>query len=408
MNPWWTILHSILVLYLPNVLSFNIRPVIKVDKSKFDPDTHYYHFHNDGTPYETPVLIENALSIQECDSICNGLLHEVGKEVVDLQHKFVDEEQKDETRKVQTEIIKCHLEDAFSYMMESEHGDSFFCFSEGILDEYEHLNPRYAKECLFQGCDVSSLDSDVFKRDVFDFFPHGVKPTDCLVVSGMGSSSTLHRDPFLWTGTSICLEGTKVWRFIAPPGALSMSNTKDDVMEESGISCVDKLLDAYRLESAAWGDYNLSSGWQSNFSLYDVRDESVPSAEKFSFMEEEDNAQKLKWIERIASSLQKLQPSSDMPQTYPGGEEVTIFSVIQKPGDLLVIPAYWWHQTYALEPSIAIASQRGGLNRDAERIFHHVLETTRQSCKKLPGYFQNQNMNDVTPKDIVDDLFALL
>lgn len=402
MNSWWNIL-----LIFPNVLSFNICHVRKVHKSQFDPDEHYYHFHDDGTPYETPVLVENVLSPEECNDICNGLLHEVGKEIVDLQHKFVEEEPGDDTgRNLQTEIIKCHLEDAFSYMMESDHGDSFFCFSEGILNEYQHLNPRHAKECLFQGCDVSSLDSDVFKRDLFDFFPHDVKPTDCLVISGMGSSSTLHRDPFLWTGTSICLEGTKVWRFIAPPGALSMS-TKGDVID-SGVSFVDQILDAYRLESAAWGDYNLSSGWQSNFSLYEVRDESVPSAEELSYIEEEDSAKKLKQIETISSSLQNLQPSSDLPETYPGGEKVTIVSVVQKPGDLLVIPAHWWHQTYALEPSIAIASQRGGLKRDAERIFNHVLETTKRGNEKIPTYFQKKNLNGVTPKDIVDDLFALL
>jgi hypothetical protein len=404
MKLWWTILLSILLLHLPNVLSFNIGHVNKVDKSKFDPDKHYYHFHDDGTPYETPVLIEKVLSLQECDEICNGLLHEVGQELVDLQHKFVEEE----SEKVQTEMIKCHLQDAFSYMMESEHGDSFFCFAEGILDEHEHLNPRYTKECLFQGCGVSSLNSDVFKRDIFDFFPNEVKPSDCLVISGMGASSTLHRDPFLWTGTSICLEGTKAWRFIAPPGALSTSRVQGEMIKESGVSSVDHILDAYRLDSAAWGDYKLSSGWQSNFSLYDFRDESVPSAEELSFMEEEDGVQKLKCIETISSSLQKLQPSKDLPQTYPDGNEVTIVSVVQKPGDLLVIPAYWWHQTYALEPSIAIASQRGGLNRDAERIFYHVLETTNQNCIKIPSYFQNKNMNGIAPKDVVDDLFALL
>ncbi len=192
---------------------------------------------------------------------------------------------------------------------------------------------------------------------------------------------------FEWTGTSLCLEGTKIWRFIAPPGASSSSLSQKDGNLESGVFQVDRALQSYRLPSTAWDDeIYLSSGWQSDMSLYAEISDDVPSAEELAMLEEEDGEDhKLSLIHDTASNLYSLAPSSDIPDTlcgnYDSGDSsstplpLDVWTVVQKPGDLLVIPAYWWHQTYAMEPSIAIASQRCGSERDASRVVKHVLET---------------------------------
>jgi hypothetical protein len=91
------------------------------------------------------------------------------------------------------------------------------------------------------------------------------------------------------------LEGTKVWRFVAPTGISEQSG--DDRWIDLGVTKVDKLLNSYRLPSVVWDSGGgslddqmyLSSGWQSDYSLYDYGNDkidSIPSAEEFASMDE--------------------------------------------------------------------------------------------------------------------------
>lgn len=66
-------------------------------------------------------------------------------------------------------------------------------------------------------------------------------------------------------------------------------------------------------------------------------------------------------------------------------KKIKIHTAIQKPGDLLVIPAHWWHQTFGLEPSVAVASQRCGTG-DAEMVFQHMLtQVSEEADVELPS-----------------------
>ena len=191
---------------------------------------------------------------------------------------------------------------------------------------------------------------------------------------------------------------------------------------DSQVGSIDDLLEAYRLPSMVWsGDGKkqedsllLSAGWQSDFSLYASRDgdeEVLPSAEYFGKLEEEGVSVKYAKMKGIASNMDALRPSSALQKS---DMDISIWTVVQKPGDLLVIPAFWWHQTYALEPSLAIASQRCGMKRDVPRVLNHILDMVLNSNNRLDSSnvpsslkksaFQKED----SPKKIVKELFNFL
>ena len=138
-------------------------------------------------------------------------------------------------------------------------------------------------------------------------------------------------------------------------------------------------------------------------SLFALRDDKlVPSARSLAIMEEEDDItegdenrgsqegeggsssekkekekkkKKMRLLETIAADTDALRPDAERPESA-----AVLWTAVQRTGDVLVIPAYWWHQTYALEPSLSIASQRCGTGgRDLSRVFHHMLETSSES-----------------------------
>ena len=84
-------------------------------------------------------------------------------------------------------------------------------------------------------------------------------------------------------------------------------------------------MQSYRLPSVAWDDdLYLSEGWQSDFSLYESRDGSIPSAIDFANLEENDPRKKLDQLLEIASDMSMLKPSQSFPHfldkegTIPG------------------------------------------------------------------------------------------
>ena len=219
-------------------------------------------------------------------------------------------------------------------------------------------------------CDMEDLDTTSPKRVVsftnwFDYFPKWAQSTDCVILSGVGSTSTLHRDPF--TGTSVCVEGTKIWRFIEPP-----QKPKD-------VHTIDTMMQSYRLPSMAWnGNTTISAGWQSDFSLYrnicldnsgDTSNKSIEELSAIPTTREE----KYNEILQLAQSLDSLQLDDSL---LIGLNCTTIWTTVQQEGDFLIILAHCWHQAYTiLEPTVTISSHHCS-DFDLYRVLNHIVTTT--------------------------------
>mmetsp|Transcript_62147 Transcript_62147/g.74778 ORF Transcript_62147/g.74778 Transcript_62147/m.74778 type:complete len:480 (-) Transcript_62147:548-1987(-) len=327
---------------------------------------------------DTKTTFDN---IPYSEKVCERLLFGASNLSIDVQRKSRV------NGKLATTLHEASFEEAIDWMMSSHHDDSFFAFCEGLLDgayplHYdENEQNQSAQDEVLQEL---QLELDDLKRsflakqlshnraslNLFDYFPEEQLPSDCIILAGEGATSTLHRDPFEWTGTSLCLEGSKIWRFIAPPD------------NDEGVTLVDKRLHSYRLDSVAWekdhdgsdGSIPLSSGWQSDHTLYARHAKnSIPSARELSDM---DDCEKQTLLQSIAANLgaDALHPDFNL-----GELGLKCHVVVQNAGDLLLIPPHWWHQTYALEPSISVASQWCDARYDGPRVIRHILDCTGTS-----------------------------
>jgi hypothetical protein len=313
-------------------------------------------------------------------------------------------------------------------MTRSNSKQAYLAFCEGLLQQKEtpllsttvQEHVTNAREHAFRNGGGGGGDSSSSSHDWFSQFPARAQPTDAVIIAGAGATSTLHRDPFEWTGTSLCLEGTKVWRFIEPPPIIIHND------DGGGVKSVDQQLNSYRLESIAWHDsgdddkkaeaetttiMSLSAGWQSDYSLYHSRrHDSIPSARELAELAETHPSQYDKLLKELATDMDILRPCDAIAAQQ---NMFTIHTAIQKPGDLLLIPAHWWHQTYALEPSVAVASQRCSAF-DAPRVFEHILHQVAKNSGLLQVKLDVSSTvsyilgKATTSQEAIDELFRIV
>jgi Cupin-like domain len=396
---------------------------------------------------DRPILLSNAMSTELCEACLDILMAEAGDIVVQVQQqthssssssssssrKSVNPESLNvsSSSSISTHVFPCTLHQAIDVIMtRSSSKQAYLAFCEGLLQQESKSSPCAALSSNVQQHVTSARErafmsighgaNSDYVHDWFSQFPTRAQPTDAVIIAGAGATSTLHRDPFEWTGTSLCLEGTKVWRFIEPPPPQGAG----------GVSSVDEQLNSYRLQSITWHDddnddndtnvdggegtsMSLSAGWQSDYSLYHSRrHESIPCARELAELAETDPMRYEKLLNTLATDLNILRPCETV-----AAQNLTIHTAIQKAGDLLLIPAHWWHQTYAFEPSVAVATQRCSAF-DAPRVFEHILRQVAQHSSRRQQ--ENKMMDDVSEtvtsildkasssQEAIDELFRIV
>ena len=358
----------------------------------------------------TPVIVRDIVPPETVESLADELMSVLGAEEVTMQRKT----RKDRGGSRSTTAYDIALRDCVGYIMDSRHDDAYFAFCEGLLPPGSSAPGRPPE----LGDVLGDIREAPFSggEDWFEHFPSEMRPTDAVVLAGAGATSTLHRDPFEWTGTSLCLEGTKIWRFVLPP-----------TESRGGVAVVDAAFRSYRLDSVAWeedGDGGrdrlvLSAGWQSDMSLFDAVDVDFPSGFDWATREEEDGDGCLREMEGAATDAARLRPCAGaldaldrvMAETIEPGVGLPTRSpfvvAIQRPGDLLLIPAHCWHQTYAPVPSVAVASLRCGANVDGANVVRHVLDAANRREKKR-GAVQDELKRDYYEEGMGEEIVKRL
>lgn len=165
-----------------------------------------------------------------------------------------------------------------------------------LLEEHLLERPRARPDLRA----LLSKPQDLLGKDEFQLFPRSVRPQNlCAIVGGVGARSFLHSDPMEWMGWNVLLEGRKLWTFLPP------------------LLDLDASLGTYRLETNAFGSYNISAGWQSNVDLY----------------------------QRGSTTAADGSTCASWPKEGEGHEVMQhALSGVQEVGDLVLIPPRHWHQ----------------------------------------------------------------
>ena len=285
-----------------------------------------------------PFVAANALDGNACDAWTDELMRTLGDVPC--------------TQQIAGDPFEAPLESFFYDALASTHETPRFLFDEALLEGNLRDAAIAPQRAIFEG-----------EESWLDAFPAERRPADaCVVCAGAGARSPLHRDPYDWTGTSLCLEGSKVWRFLL--------DVDDDELE------------AYKLPSEAFGDD--SAGTQSDIDLYCVLEGDWPHAAEFENRD----------LVKAKAGPENFTPSTQVPGRF--------CTALQFAGDVVVVPPKSWHQTYALEPSCAVASQFCG-RRDAPAVFEHML---RHRSRPDDGVLDLART--APPRDAVRALFARL
>lgn len=181
--------------------------------------------------------------------------------------------------------------------------------------------------------------SEHFARDYFDFFPHTMRPNRASIYMGSpGSRCDLHHDVFDWTGWSALMVGAKHWTFL-PPDTEGLDENHGSRHPFDFHGTLPRIA--------------LGGGGTSPIDLFG---ELSPDGSV--------------GVDRTAH------PDFDFPAERWEGTQL--------PGDIVLIPSRWWHQTYYWETCFSVASQYfNEVNIDG--VLDHILDWSETDKSWLPN-----------------------
>lgn len=188
----------------------------------------------------------------------------------------------------------------------SRRGQAFYWLDEWVLQAIPDLGSAVeGSPKLLESCCSGAAN-------FLDLFPDGSRPPDALVIGGRGATSSLHVDAYNWTGWHALLKGKKRWKLWPPSTA------------------------AHRMygEAMPYDPNGIGEAIISNANAFAVL--------RHSKHGDEDDAHA------------DLAQFPKLPDTGKCGKP---FEVVQRTGEVILLPSGWWHQAYHVTTTIGVSSQ---------------------------------------------------
>jgi hypothetical protein len=245
-----------------------------------------------------------------------------------------------------------------------------------VMEESSHQNPIYVSSpgssCSTDQLPLYDLLASFFDLpDWMPLFSLHAPITDTLVLAGEGASCQLQRHPY--TTFSLGVVGNQLWRLLPPK---EMEGSKS-------------------IDSTAWDGFAFSTG------------ECVPSGELFGLLhndlEDEETYEGMddgKFFEyqHLAEKGHMLRPNLAIDEEW--------ISTVVLDGDVLIIPPNWWYQSYGVERSVTLTSQRC---HNLSEFLQHVVQSSKVKPAANSELLQMTHYDSVdAAKHTIDELFHLM
>lgn len=338
---------------------------------------------------EVPVVVEQALTSKETDQWLHKILSHTKDE--DVVVRF-EKDQSQTTMPLQkaTELAvqrSCHEEPIY---VESSGKTSSPMFTQEVpLDQL--------RDSLFENEHTEGDDT----LDWFAAVRQYAKVHDTLVVAGAGSTSPALQC-HAYSRVQLCIDGSQLIRILPPLGM-----QPNDVLRDW----------ASPNYMEAWQGFPVSNGYRANpchdlfaFRHRDVSWELEQMNLSGSKTETKHSNRYDQFFQHWAEDPDVLHPNFEVmgsnPQASIQNHHDLWHSTVLLPGDMLVIPPGWWYQTYNVEPSVTLNTQRMGGSKMASQFILHALETSGVDRMLRLNKDAHHNMEDALT--IISGLFEVL
>ena len=352
---------------------------------------------------DEPIVVEEALSTKECDDWMQHMFQKSPQEMV-LVQKGAGEKMMH---------AKMPLEEAIEEVLtKSSHWDPIRLTSIGakacstdqvpfqdlVNGLYKNNKDKKDKDSSTSS-DLATTDNEEKEDtlDWFDCFAKHIPVHDTLVVAGDGAPSpTVQCHPY--TKYHLCIDGSQLIRLVPP-----LPYRANPVLEHAATPIVQE----------AWDGFPMSLGCQTrlsqNLNMFAHRHRDVDhSVEDPSLRELKAGTNLYEQFQHWSEDPSMFHANFFLPAEHPKQPKLhhdLFHSTVLITGDMVVIPPGWWYQTYHLEPSVSLHTQRCRGTATATQFIDHIIQASG-----MDFHFDDDKERHTKEEaqSIVDTLFELL